>query len=94
MVYTALLLFKVRRRAAWLRFTAAESEFWKRFGAPQRVVDLIRRFGESRFSTICLGVVALLFALLMALNAGAYLYFKQRLSPEKHPPASTPSHRS
>ena len=85
LVYAALLIFKVRRRAMWLRYTGAEAEFWKRFGAPRPVADFIRRFGESKLSTVCLGIVTVLFALLMVLNAGAYLHFKAKLSPNQEP---------
>ncbi len=76
--YSWLLYFKVRKRAVWLRYTAAESSFWSRLGLPRRFADSARRFGESQASTVCLWIIVLLFALLMALNAGAYLHYKSR----------------
>ena len=93
LVYAALLILKIRRRTAWNRFAAAESEFWKRFGAPRAIPTFIRRFGESKLSTICLGVVTVIFALLTVLNAGAYLHFKDRLNPTKQRPASSSPRR-
>ena len=78
-VYATLLVFKIRRRESWLRYTAAESTFWRRLGVPGTMARSIRRFGESRLSTFCLGFITLLFALLTVLNAGAYLHFKGRV---------------
>ena len=77
--YSWLLYFKVRKRAVWLRYTAAESSFWSRLGLPHRFAESARRFGESKASTICLWIIVILFALLMALNGGAYFYFIHRL---------------
>jgi hypothetical protein len=85
--YAWLLNFKIRRRQAWLRYTAAESAFWSRLGLPRRLAQLARRFGESKASTLCLWIIVVLFALLMFLNAGAYLYFKHRL-PARRPAGS------
>jgi hypothetical protein len=77
--YSWLLYFKIRKRGVWLRYTTAESSFWSRLGLPRRFAESARRFGESRASTVCLWIIILLFALLMVLNAGAYLHYKSRL---------------
>ena len=87
--YSWLLYFKVHKRAVWLRYTAAESSFWSRLGLPRRFTESARRFGESQSSTVCLWIIVILFALLMLLNAGAYVHYKSRL-PAKPPPASAP----
>jgi hypothetical protein len=77
--YSWLLYFKVHKRGVWLRYTAAESTLWSRLGLPRRFTDAARRFGESKASTVCLWIIVILFALLMALNACAYIHFKHRL---------------
>jgi hypothetical protein len=84
--YAWLLLFKTRWRQSWSRYTAAESKFWSRIGLPRRFTDAARRFGESNASTFCLQIIVVLFALLMVLNAGAYVHFKEKLR-KKPPPA-------
>ena len=94
LLYAALLVFKLRRRAAWLRVTSAEAEAWKRFGAPRPFANSIGRFGASKFSTICLGAITVLFGLLMVLNASAYLHFKTRLNQGHTAPASQTTHRA
>jgi hypothetical protein len=83
--YAWLLFFKVRRRDVWIRYTAAESALWVRLGLPRRLADSLRRFGDGKASTVCLWVIVALFALLMALNAGAYFYFKQRIANRPQP---------
>jgi hypothetical protein len=87
--YTWLLIFKTRWRQSWLRYNAAESTFWSRIGLPRGLTEAARRFGESSASTFCLRVIVLLFALLMILNAGAYVYFKDKI--RKQPP---PTHQA
>jgi hypothetical protein len=94
--YTWLLIFKTRWRQSWLRYMAAESRFWSRIGMPRRLTEAARRFGESNASTICLRIIVLLFAALIVLNAGAYVYFKGKVrakqtsvQPSPHP--ATPS---
>ena len=74
--YSWLLWIKSRRRETWRRFNSNEAAFWARLGLPVRFAQAVRRFGESKASTVCLWVIVVLFALLMILNAGAYLYFK------------------
>jgi hypothetical protein len=88
LLYLWLLIFKTRWRESWLRYMAAESKFWSRIGMPRRWTDLARRFGESNASTVCLRIIVLLFALLMILNAGAYVYFKDKIR-RKQPPLPT-----
>jgi hypothetical protein len=77
--YSWLLYFKVHRRPVWLRYTTAESSFWLRLGLPRRLAGLARRFGESQASTVCLWIIVILFAVLVLLNAGAYVHYKSRL---------------
>ena len=79
-LYAWLLVFRIRWRESWLRYTAAESAFWSRLGLPRNLAALARRFGESRAATVCLWIIVILFALLTFLNAGAYLYFKHRMA--------------
>jgi hypothetical protein len=99
--YTWLLIFKTRWHQSWSRYNAAESKFWSRIGLPRWFTDAARRFGESKASTLCLQIIVVLFALLMVLNAGAYVHFKEKIRRKLPPtvlaPAKTappkPAHR-
>jgi hypothetical protein len=81
--YVWLLFLKTRRRQTWLRYNSAEATLWSRLGLPRGIADMARRFGEGNASTLCLRIIVVLFALLMILNAGAYLYFKYRPPPKQ-----------
>jgi hypothetical protein len=89
--YVWLLFLKTRWRQTWLRYNASEATLWSRLGLPRGLANLARRFGESNASTLCLRVIVVLFALLMVLNAGAYLYFKYRLPPKQQPTILKPA---
>ena len=94
--YCWLLFLKTRRPQTWLRYNTAEATAWSRFGLPRGLAGIARQFGASKASTICLRVIVVLFALLMLLNAGAYVYFKNRIPPKPHPlmlklPSASPS---
>jgi hypothetical protein len=84
LLYAGLFVFKIRRRDLWIRHTASQSGVPSRAGWPRRIAQSIRRFGESRLLTWCLGILALLFGVLVALNAGAYLHYRKAsvLAPE------------
>jgi len=65
------------RRPLWLRLMDAEESFWQRFGLPRG--GFTRRFGESRFFTISIGVFAVVHLLLAATCAALYFYYRHRL---------------
>lgn len=68
-LFGTLLILLIRRRDLWLRYTASEAAFNLRLRSPQRLVDAIRRFEESRAFICCIGVV-LAFSLFGAVVSG------------------------
>ena len=83
--YVWLLFLKTRRPQTWLRYNSAEAEIWSRMGLPRGLVESARRFGAGKLSTVCLWILVVAFALLAILNAGAYVYFKNRMPPPRQP---------
>ncbi|PYI98244.1 MAG: hypothetical protein DME98_05170 [Verrucomicrobia bacterium] len=74
-----LLFVILRRRALWLRYTAAEAAFWHRLRfPPRRFMDACRRFEEGRVLMYVLWVLVAGFCALMVLNATLYFYWQHR----------------
>src|SRR5438034_9985089 len=64
-----LLFVVLRRRALWLRYTAAEAAFWHRLRfPPRRLTDACRRLEEGRVLTCVLCVLVACFGSVMVLH--------------------------
>ncbi|SRR6266496_3139869 len=78
-IFGAWLFLVTRRRALWLRYTAAEAAFWHRLGFPsRRITEASRRVEESQVFTYALWFLVIAFLALMLLNAAMYFRFKHR----------------
>jgi Na+/H+ antiporter NhaC len=75
-VFGVLLFIATRRRGAWVRYTASETEFWIRLGLPRKLVDAIRHWEESRSAVCWLRFLVIAYIVLMLFHGAAYLYFK------------------
>jgi hypothetical protein len=77
-VFVAIFAYiNIWRRQLWLRLLDAEESFWLRFGLAKGGRG--RRFAESRFCTICLIVIVVLFLFNTAFATYAYFDILHRL---------------
>jgi hypothetical protein len=79
-LFATLLFVAARRRDIWLRYTAAEAEFWLRLGFPPRkFVEAARRIEEGRMLLFLLWFLVLGFLILTLINGSAYLHYQEKL---------------
>jgi hypothetical protein len=80
-----VLLLLTVWRSRWRRILDAENAFWKRLGLSGNWTR-VRRFEESRAVIYILAALLVLHLVLLAMAAGAWIYFAHRL--HQPPPVS------